>query len=251
MRMARLDMHSFVAGHALKCWDAGKIISEPDAALTDRFNWLKQDPDKKRVRDKQAKPTILGVGFGMGYRRLYQENLEHFSGEKEARMFWDLLHHLFPRVFAWQQAIRKKAHEDQKLTSPFGHIRRFYEVFRWDGAKRDWAPGDQAEEAVAFLPANIAFGNIRETMKELRRQGLDERYGLVNNVHDSFLFSLRDRRDLDAHIAEVYPLLSAPSRVLRHPRLCPNGLVIDVEGSCGPNWAEMEPIEITAPKEAA
>jgi len=27
--------------------------------------------------------------------------------------------------------------------------------------------------------------------------------------------------------------------------------VIDVEGSCGPNWAEMEPIEITAPKEAA
>jgi hypothetical protein len=243
MRMARLDMHSFVAGHALKCWDAGKIIHEPDAALLERFAWLRSDPERKRVRDNQAKPTILGVGFGMGYRRLYQENLEHFASEKEARKFWDLLRELFPRVFRWQEQVKKKAHEEQKLVSPFGHVRRFYEVFRWDSKKHDWASGDQAEEAVAFLPANIAFGNIRETMKELSRQGIDERYGLCNCVHDSLLWNI-DARDLEQHIADVHPILTAPSRVLRHPTICPDGLVIDIEGSAGPDWASMEPIQV-------
>lgn len=243
MRLARLDMHSFVAGHALKCWDAGKIISEPDAALLDRFAWLKSDPDRKRVRDNQAKPTILGVGFGMGYRRLYQENLDHFASEREARKFWDLLRELFPRVFRWQERVKKQAHDEQRLVSPFGHIRRFYEVFRYDSRKRDWVSGDQAEEAVAFLPANIAFGNIRETMKEMARLCLDSRYSLCDNVHDSFLFNIATG-NLDQHIADVHPVLTAPSRVLRHPSICPDGLVINVEGSAGRDWATMEPIAV-------
>jgi len=242
MRMARLDMHSFVAGLFLKLWTPA-IMEESDAALRDRFQWLKSDSDRKRVRDKQAKPTILGVGFGMGARRLYQENLEHFPDEKTAKRLLDTLKAVFPKVFQWHDRVRKQAHEQQFLRSPFGHMRRFYEVFRWDNRKHDYAPGDQAEEAVAFLPANIAFGNIRETMKELHRRGLDEQYGLCNNVHDSFVF-VTDAGSIDRFLADVVPVLTAPSKVLVHPILAPGGLSVDVETAAGRNWTKAEMKEI-------
>jgi hypothetical protein len=230
-------MHSFVAGCFLKCWEP-KVMEESDASLLDRFQWFKSDSDRKRVRDKQAKPTILGVGFGMGARRLYQENLEHFPDERTAKRFLAVLQALFPKVFQWQARIRKQAHEQQFLRSPFGHLRRFYEVFRWDARKNDYAPGDQAEEAVAFLPANLAFGNIRETMKELARLGHDERYGLCNNIHDSFVFIVRDS-ELGPFVRDVIPVLTAPSKVLIHPTLAPGGLTIDVEVQSGQSWASM------------
>jgi uracil-DNA glycosylase family 4 len=246
MRMARLDMHSFITGLFLKLWTP-TVMEESDAALLDRFRWLKSDPDRKRIRDKQAKPTILGVGFGMGARRLYQENLEHFPDERTARRLLDTLKAVFPKVFEWQNRVRKQAHEQQYLRSPFGHLRRFYEVFRWDSRKGDWAPGDQAEEAVAFLPANLAFGNIRECMKELRARGYDEKYGLCNNIHDSFVM-VCNQNLLESFIDEVVPVLEAPSKVLKHPTLAPNGLTVDVEVCAGASWATMKELELTGRK---
>jgi DNA polymerase I-like protein with 3'-5' exonuclease and polymerase domains len=240
MRMARLDMHSFVAGCFTGAWKP-QVIEESDDALLDRFRWFKTDADRKRIRDKQAKPAILGVGFGMGARRLYQENLEHFSGEKTAKQFLDLLQHLFPKVFAWQKCIRQQAHDQTFLKSPFGHIRRFYEVFVWDYKSATYKNGDQAEEAVAFLPANCAFGNIRLAAKELQRQGLDSEFGLCNHIHDSWVWAFDSRR-LDEFVERVIPVLTAPSKVLVHPVVAPQGLTVDVEVQAGPNWAEMKEI---------
>jgi hypothetical protein len=179
----------------------------------------------------------------MGARRLYQENLEHFPDEKTARRLLDTLKDVFPKVFEWQARVRKQAHAQQFLRSPFGHMRRFYEVFRWDNKKCDWAPGDQAEEAVAFLPANIAFGQIRETMKELERLGLNSRYGTCNNVHDSLVFCFPER-SLDLFLAEVPPVLTAPSKVLVHPTLAPDGLRVDIEVCAGRTWAKSDMHEI-------
>ena len=242
MRMARLDMHSFIAGCFLNLWKP-EIMEETDEALLERFRWLKCDAARKRVRDKQAKPSILGVGFGMGARRLYQENLEHFPDERTARRFLELLQHVFPKVFAWQGRIRRLAHEQTYLKSRFGMIRRFYEVFVWDSKKHDWKNGDQAEEAVAFLPANHAFGNIRECLKEMDRRGLSEKYGLINNVHDSLMYCFpADLRD--EHIAEVYPVLIQPSRVLKHPTIAPSGLIVDAECSIGKDWSVMQEVSL-------
>ena len=237
IRMARLDMHSFVAGCFLKCWNP-EVMEECDGELLERFRWFKGDSDRKRVRDKQAKPTILGVGFGMGARRLYQENLEHFTSEKTAKGFLDLLQRLFPKVFAWQAKIRQLAHDQTFLRSPFGHLRRFYEVFVWDYKSASYKNGDQAEEAVAFLPANIAFGNIRGTMKALEDAGINDRYGLCDTIHDSLLYCF-DAADLDRHLAEVYPILTAKSKVLVNA-VAPEGLWCDAECQVGPNWAEMK-----------
>jgi hypothetical protein len=242
MRMARLDMHSFIAGCFLNTWKP-EVMEESNEALLERFRWLKSDPARKRIRDKQAKPSILGVGFGMGARRLYQENLEHFPDERTAKRFLELLQHVFPKVFAWQHRIRRLAHEQTYLKSRFGMIRRFYEVFVWDSRKHDWKNGDQAEEAVAFLPANHAFGNIREALKSLDRAGLAEKYGLINNVHDSAMFCY-PRSMRDEHLAEVHPVLVSPSRVLIHPTLAPTGLVVDVECGIGKDWSAMEEIKL-------
>src|SRR5258707_14280277 len=62
MRLARLDMHSFFAGHILGHWDGPSILKESDDELMARFRWLKSDPERKRVRDDQAKHGLLGVG---------------------------------------------------------------------------------------------------------------------------------------------------------------------------------------------
>jgi uracil-DNA glycosylase family 4 len=239
MRLARLDIHSFTAGHFLRCWDGGNILHESDEALMERFAWLKSDPERKRVRDDQAKHACLGIGNGLRGKGLYERYLESFpgpSGLKTAQRFIDILEHLFPEVFDWQRRMQKLAHEQQFLKTEFGHIRRFYEVFRWDGKKGCWGHGDQAEQAISFWLSNIAFGHIREGLKQLHRTGLAEKYGLMNNVHDSYLFHFPAHM-LDEHVAEVYPILIAPSTVLKHPRICPDGLVIGVEASAGPNWA--------------
>ena len=241
-RLARLDMHSFVGWHMLGLPGADSLIALPDDELAAKLAWFKSDPARKFVRDNQSKPAILGIGFGMGYRRLYQENMEYFDGEKQAKRLHDLLRRLFPRVFAWQDRVRKEAHERRMLVSPFGHVRRFYEVFRWDARKGDWAPGDQADEAVAFLPANIAFGNIRETMKRLKADGLDERFGLVDHIHDSFVWCF-PAGERDAFLDAVPSVLETPSAVLRNP-VAPDGLVVGVETHVGPNWAEMEEVKL-------
>jgi hypothetical protein len=240
MRLARLDIHSFTAGHFLRCWDGNRILHESDEALMERFEWLKSDPERKRVRDDQAKHAILGIGNGLKAKGLYERYLESFPGPggmKTAQKFLDILEkELFPEVFEWQRRMQNLAHDQQFLKTEFGHIRRFYEVFRWDGKKGCWGHGDQAEQAISFWLSNIAFGHIREGLKQLHRTGLAEKYGLINNVHDSYIFHFPAHM-LDEHVAEVYPILIAPSTVLKHPRICPDGLVIGVEASAGPNWA--------------
>lgn len=243
IRLARLDMHSFVAGHVLGLWDGPTILREPDDELRARFKWLKSDPDRKRVRDDQAKHAILGIGNGLKAKGLYERYMENFASQREAKRFLDVAEALFPKVFAWQRAIQQRAHDQQRLVTEFGHIRRFFEVFRWDVRKGAWGHGDQAEEAISFWLSNIAFGHIREAMKELRRRGLAAKYGLFDNIHDSFLFHFPVAL-LEEHVAEIAPVLRLPSRILRHPTIAPEGLVIDVEAGVGERWSDMREIPL-------
>ena len=275
MRMARLDIHSFVAGHFLGLWNAHEIVNESDEQLRARFKWLKANPEWKRVRDDQAKHSILGIGNGLRFKGLFERYMENFparscpgcaatgkvagvrglkncpmcggtrmqSGLSIAKEFEDITRGIWPEVFDWQARMQDRAHREQCLKTEFGHVRRFYEVFRWDGKKGSWGHGDQAEEAIAFWLANIAFGHIREGLKALERSGCAERYGLFNNVHDSYMFHVREER-LEEHRLDVAPILLAPSKVLTNPKVAPGGLVIDVEASWGKRWSEMQEMEV-------
>lgn len=244
IRCARIDMHSIMTGHFLKLWDTPTILrTESDAQIKARCKWLKSQPEYKQVRDAKVKHAGLGIGNGLREKGLFERYMEFFASQKEAGSILKAYEGVFARVFAWQKRIQRLAHEQQMLKTQFGHIRRFYEVFRWDGRRGVWSHGDQAEEAIAYWLANIAFGHIREKLKALHRAGLDAKYGLFNNIHDSFLFCFPQHM-MQEHVREVYPILSAPSEVLRHPTIAPDGLVIDVDGAWGQRWNEMREINV-------
>jgi hypothetical protein len=245
VRLGRLDMHSFVTGHVLKLWDGPSIMHESDDELRARFKWLKANPKWKHVRDARVKHAILGIGNGLKAKGLFEKHMEDFGTIKEAQKMLDVAEFLFPKVFAWHKTIQQKAHEQTYLRTDFGHIRRFYEVWRWDHKKGCWGHGDQAEQAISFTLSNIAFGHIRENMKTLDRMGLAAKYGMCNNVHDSLMFHFPASM-LEEHVAELYPVLSAPSKVLRDPVMAPDGLWIDVECNAGPNWADMKEVKYEA-----
>jgi hypothetical protein len=185
----------------------------------------------------------LGIGNGLRAKGLFEKHMEDFSGQKEAAEFLAVAEALFPKVFEWQKMVQKKAHEQTFLKTQYGHIRRFYEVFRWDYRKGGWGHGDQAEEAISYWLSNIAFGYIREHMLLLHHAGLDAKYGLCNNVHDSLIFHFPESM-LAQHVAEIYPVLVSPSKVLFHPTIAPDGLSIDVDANVGKDWASMEEISL-------
>ena len=244
IRCARLDMHSIVTGHKLGLWDARELLRDhDDDYIKAKCKWLKSNPEWKHIRDARMKHAILGIGNGLKAKGLFEKHMEDFSGQKDAQQFLDVVEFLYPEVFAWQKRVQQKAHDEQALKTQYGHIRRFYEVFRWDYRKAAYGHGDQAEEAISYWLSNIAFGYIREHIKEIARLGLDERYGLCNNVHDSLVFHFPESL-LDQHIREVYPVLIAPSKVLRHPIIAPDGLWIDAELNVGYNWADMHEVSV-------
>ena len=276
MRLTRLDVHSAVAGHMLELWNVRDILKESDEELRKRFKWLKSNPEWKLVRDDQAKHGILGIGNGLRPKGLHERYMENFtlgacpdcklhgirracklckgtgvpSGLKVAERLFDILEGLFPKLFLYHESERRTAHERMQLISPFLHVRRFYEVYRWNSRKKnkttgllgDWDHGDQSEQAVSFRHPNIAFGHIRETLKAVHYSGLAAKWGMFNNVHDSLMFMYPSEMRAE-HVADIAPMMRAPSVILKN-KLCPTGLVIDIEASAGPNWRDLEEIKL-------
>lgn len=247
IRCARIDMHSIVTGHKLGLWHALTLLRDyDDDAIRAKCKWLKSNPEWKHIRDARMKHAILGIGNGLKARGLYEKHMEDFSSQKEAQGFLDVAESLFPKVFEWHKRVQQLAHDQTWLKTQYGHMRRFYEVFVWNYKKAAYGHGDQAEEAISYWLSNIAFGYIREHMKALERLGLNEKYGLCNNVHDSLLFHFPASL-LEEHVREVYPVLITPSKVLTHPTIAPEGLWIDAECNVGRDWSEMKEVSVHVP----
>lgn len=239
LRLAKIDVHSFVTCHFIKHPDRVGLLKMSDADLSAFFKSLKKDKEFKFIRDYKAKRAILGLGFGLGARKLYQMNAEDFANEAEAKkLLLLIMEELFPKLKRYQTTIKAKAAEEGILQNKYGAIRRFYDVQRWDRNQQKWVAGDQAEQAVAFLPASSAFGHVRDIMHRLRAKGLDERYQLVNSIHDSLVFHC-PRELVEECGQNVVAEMSAPSSVLKYS-ICPGGLSVESEASLGPDLANME-----------
>jgi len=79
-------------------------------------------------------------------------------------------------------------------------------------------------------------------MKELARRGLDEKYGMFNQIHDALQFHF-DEPLLPEFPGEVLPIFLAPSKILRNS-IFPNGLTVDAESSWGYVWNAMQGITL-------
>lgn len=227
MRLAQMDIHSYLTSH---------LVHEPvdahlpDDELRDRLAAIKKK--HKVVRDTQAKPSILGFGFGMSYRRFYNMNREHLENQAAAKRIFDMLKDLFPKVIQYQNTIRQLAHKQGYLKSRHGYIRYFWDVIRW--REGEWKAGADSESAVAFLPANDAFGHIKDAMLRLAASGWTERANLINQIHDSLIFLCPSALEQEA-IAAIRTEMSKPSQVL-------GGLAPQVSVSRGFAWNAMEDV---------
>lgn len=232
MRMARYGVHDFVVAHMMRLPEAQSLARMPDAELKSA---LKEIKSRYKPERNKAKRAVHGVNFGEGAYKLHQVHSDLFANKAEAQGLINLVFKLFPRVAQWQDEVRWQAHNDPKkrLLSPHGYHRYFYDVWRYGGQQA----GEQSEECIAYLPANLAHGHYRERLIDLWSMGLIQQYRACNLVHDAVLFLCRE--DLqDKCIAEVKPVLESPSRVIRDAELAPDGLYVGIDASIGRNWGE-------------
>jgi DNA polymerase I-like protein with 3'-5' exonuclease and polymerase domains len=247
LRLAKIDLHSFVTCHFIKHPDRYNLLKMPDADLKAFFK-AERKSDRiwtngmtfNEIRNGKAKSAGLGIGFAMGPRKLYQLYREDFANMAEAEGIWRLIIcELFPGLGKWQNAIRKKAAEDGFLMSRFGAIRHFYDVTRWDRKAQKWAQGEQAEQAVAFLPASNAFGMIRWGMLKMWEAGIPDRFELINTTHDSLLFDCPIEL-VEQCKAEVIPIMQAPCPLMVYSGVTgPEGLSVEADCEVGLNKGEM------------
>lgn len=234
LRLAKLDIHSYLTAHLIRHPDRDRLLGFDDAELGERLTAIKKE--HRFIRDFKAKRAILGYGFGMGYRKLYNLYREAFDGQNDAKRTIDMLNGLFPRANAWRDEVRQKAHDQGYLISRFGCIRWFWEVFRWQGG--EWKPGgDDSESAIAFLPANDAFCHIKNAMLELAPTWGQYQ---INQIHDSLMYEV-PLELADTLVREVAEVMERPSPVLVGG-ICPGGLSVEVGVSVGKSWDQMKEI---------
>jgi len=235
LRLAKLDIHSFVTAHFLRLGDAAKLIRLPDDEL--RAYLAKIKKEHKHTRDAQVKHALLGYNNGMGANKLYKKYKEFFNNLSEAKQVMKLLDSLFPKAKKYREDICQKAHDQGYLISRHGYIRYFWEVFRWQGGR--WTHGDDHEAALCYFTQNDAHGELRDRLRIIHERGLGERYGLMNTIHDSVMFEWP--RALLDEIPVIQGIMEVPSKVLVNS-ICPNGLSVEVEVKCGPDWASLKGI---------
>jgi len=241
LRLAKIDIHSFNACHFIKHSERFNLLKMSDADLKTFFKECRKDNriwtnglTFNEIRNGKTKSCGLGIGFGMGPRKMYMLYKEDFASQKEVEALWNLImRELFPGLLKWQNAVKAKAAEDKKLVSRFGAIRHFFDVQRWGRKEQKWIGGEQAEAAIAFLPASNAFGMIRWGMLKLNEQGILEKYRLINSKHDSLKFDCPDEL-VEQCKAEVTPIMQAPCPMMIYQGVTGlEGLSVEVEAQIG------------------
>lgn len=254
LRLTKLDQHSFTTCHFIKHPERHNLLKMSDGDLKGFFKEMKNDlvprykgpvglMTFKEVRDGKTKSAGLGIGFGMQGRKLYQMYQEDFESEAEAKAISNLIRlELFDGAIGkWQEKVKAQAADEGFLLSKYGAIRRFYDVERWSHKDQRMMGGDQAEQAIAFLPASNAFGYMRDVQLELDGLGYLDRFEMINSVYDSIqIHPLAN--EVEEAVELIRPFMERPSKVLVYP-VCPNGLSVEVDASVGPNLDEMEEIK--------
>lgn len=238
LRLGKLDIHSFLTAHFLRLPDADRISSLSTDDLRERLLQIKRT--HKTVRDAKVKHALLGYNNGMGYRKCYYQYMEFFENQNESKRVFELLDSLFPRAKQYRQTICDRAHSQGYLISRFGCIRWFWEVYKWSGGK--WAFGEDHESALSFFTQNDAHCHLKEAILRCRLNGYDERYRLINPIHDALMFEVPDPL-----LAEAVPAIATEmeraSEVLVDAEVAPSGLSVEVGVSVGKSWNRMTEID--------
>lgn len=135
---------------------------------------------------------------------------------------------LSPKVKEWQEGVCRQAHAQLNLTSRFGEIRWFYEVYAPDG-KGGLRLGEQAQSAIQFLPESDCVGIQRYRLRELGIVGAHEY--IVSMGRDWIMMEVRIE-EMAKKIKWLYGMLNNVPERMGIPRL-----PVEVWG--GGDWGAM------------
>lgn len=257
IRFSQIDPHS-ILGSYIDPSVIGSAISLkwPDSDIVEAAKAFKKECKRRGqngvdVRQKLAKPTVLGNQLELGPKRLQNQNrqfieyaykrqrLSHGGEGLSAEELQAIISDLFPKVDLYKKQIKEKAHIDKYLINEFGRIQYFYDVFAFSFSrkKQQWVKkdGEGARDPIAFRVQGCAFGMITDEILEMERQGLCEEHQFVNTIHDSVIF-LPEIGKLDRCIEDVLKIMRSPCLKLVNEATGPEGLRIDAEVAVGKNW---------------
>jgi uracil-DNA glycosylase family 4 len=273
IRLGRIDMHSFftLCG-MLRLEKIEKVVGLQDAELADLLSWYRYKDKREyadyggrtfeRIRDEIAKHAILAYGNGQTAHGLFRRNPEAFPTLKFAEKCQAELDATFPKPKQWKKDIAQKADRQTYLLSRFGSVRRFWDVFQRkpvaanyqprpgqqlveNGNGQRWIllPGDDHEAAISCLIQNDAFGVKRRVMVEMGKAGLDAKYGLITEIHDSLVFECPNKY-LDEALPEIKRRMEAPCPLMVDPVVAPGGFWAGVDIQVGPDLADLKKVKV-------
>lgn len=248
IRLAKIDIHSYLATRMIKAPHSEYALEWSDGELKEWLGWYRKNfhltdgTPFKKIRDKQAKPGILGYGFGLGAGKLYRLNEDSFNNEKEAKLVLDTLDATFPEVKDFRDKtplIAKR--QGSKLISRYGCIRWFWDLQSFDSNRREYVHSGDWEKAIAYLPANVAFCHMKLAMKRLEDSGASERFGLILNIHDALLW-MCEKSLMDEAMCVIKTEMERPSEYMLFAD--GTGLSVEVEMKVGPTWKVMKEVMV-------
>lgn len=145
-----------------------------------------------------------------------------------AKDLLEAYHVPFPRVREWYKEIYQEIQQTGMLTSPLGHVRKFFGNI----AKEH----DMLRGAVAHQPQNLSVSILNKGYWKVYKQLVvpsKGRFRLKAQVHDSIL-SQYPKAERDYWVPKKMALMRNP--VVVHGRT----LVIPIDAKVGPNWKQME-----------
>lgn len=277
-RLAQTDPHAFVTAHMVGFPRANECINYSDENLISYLNEVKKE--HSLLRNTQAKRTVLGMGNGLSEKGCYERYKDDFNPSKEdvlsswgrkkknpldinpksgasylqeeierrgkerTRNLYILLRKLFPSIFRYHEKILKEASEKGYIDTPFGFRRWFpaaseptYDRY---GNIQSIKKGEQAEEALAYPLANNSYCFLREGVIIADNEGILDRLGMVNWVHDDLRFEAEEE-NFKEDLMKLLTILERESTVLV------NGLgkfSCKADVKIGKNLANMEEFKI-------
>lgn len=226
MEASKKGVHDIFGSHLLFMDGVIPAPKTPwDADLPEWIEWFKEA--HKPVRDR-AKKRIHAGAYGQGpYNMARDLGIPVAEVKKLDKVFASMA----PKVIAWQEGTRRRAHAEGRLTNPFGFTLPFFHVME----KRDgeWVLGREASECLAFLPQSTGAAMLREVLVDLGdHEEEGDTFQLLIPTHDSITFQVKE-----AEVSRVIKLVQA-SMERAWPEL--NGLSVSTETKVGRRMNEMK-----------
>jgi hypothetical protein len=226
-----------------------KTLAEYEArseTLREAVEWFKSEPPSLEMEDEKlksyfrkvkklfpkvrysCKTVVHGSNYLAGIPTIAR-NLE--CSYKEAETLVAIYRDALPGIKAYQTKTLMMAHNERKMTCPFGCPSPYWFQVGEPLPDGTWKMGKQANEAAAWRPQHTCSCFLREILVLLDEYDGDD-FHILAPIHDSIFWEAREEKfDYYQEIVE-----SVMERAW--PEL--GGLSVETETKSGMRWSQME-----------